>query len=328
MDEKKYFKLVRSLNFKPSSLKLFTHLIIDTSIVLLIHYSVSTVFLFSQLLVPILMFRMFALMHDCLHGAASKYKSINLIIGIFSGVFCLLPYEPWKKIHLEHHKWSGNIDKDPSMGQIKSFNANKKWQNTVRTFCWNYWIPLSAITQHFVFWSKSYTFILKSQKKGEGARNFFSILVPIGIYSQIYWPNYILGIILYLILVEVINFPHHLQRPMVNGERKIKIYNQHITTRSCNYPKFFANFVLNNFNLHIEHHLFPALPWYRLEKIREILKQDLNDKYTEVPNNQWILNNRSKDIEEIFSPNLINDDQWNKITKGVSYDRTSKSTTS
>ena len=126
MDMKSYLRIRNKLSFKPKPSKLFFHLFIDLALAALIYQTQSgPYYILSQLLVPIFMFRMFALMHDCLHGSTSKSRWLNTFVGIISGAACLLPYEPWKKIHLEHHMWAGNVDKDPSMGLVKNFAKNK-----------------------------------------------------------------------------------------------------------------------------------------------------------------------------------------------------------
>ena len=304
MDNQNFLKLRKQLDFNPSEIQLISHLSVDLVLGSLIYFTQSGPFyILSQLLLPIFMFRMFALMHDCLHGAATKNTFLGNTIGTLCGACCLLPYEPWKKIHLAHHRWSGNVDKDPSMGLVRTFNPNRTTFNKIQTFFWKIWFPFAAISQHIVFWSKSYQFVIQSKNKSEKIKNTISIIVPALIYSQVNWFNNILGLFLYLLMVEVINFPHHLQMPMTRENKRLNPKEQYLTTRSCSYPSWFSHHILNNFNLHTEHHLFPVLPWYRLESIQHDLKEVLKENYTEIKNNSWIIKNRKKSIDQIYAPN-------------------------
>ena len=314
MDIKAYMHVRKKLNVVPEARALVLHLFIDLFLLSIIYLTqTGSFYLLSQLLLPVFMFRMFALMHECIHGALSTNELFNEVIGVVCGALCLLPYSPWKKIHLQHHLWSGNVDKDPSMGLIKKFDHKKVNTNKLRSVLWRLWVPWSAISQHMVFWSKSYNFILEAKKGRERLWNVVSIVFPVLVYAQINWFNNLLGLFLYLMLVEVVNFPHHLQMPMFEGKKRLNPHLQYKTTRSCSYPSWFARNVLNNFNLHIEHHLFPNLPWYRLQEVQPIVKSMLNEDYTEVKNNGWIIENRRKNIDAIFGPNFEASEDHQKV---------------
>lgn len=54
----------------------------------------------------------FVLGHDCGHDSFSKYGLINDVFGTLLHTFLLTPFYPWKLSHKNHHKNTGNIDKD------------------------------------------------------------------------------------------------------------------------------------------------------------------------------------------------------------------------
>jgi acyl-lipid omega-6 desaturase (Delta-12 desaturase) len=301
MDSSSYQTLVKKLSLVPSQFQLINHLLVDVALVTLIYLVFSYSPILANLFLPILMFRSFALMHECVHGSAIRNKPINSIIGIVAGALCALPFEPWKKIHLAHHKWSGNVDKDPSMGLIRNFPSYNRFTKLVLRISWRLWIPSTALAQHFVFWASSWRFVKGTKTRKELLMNLSSIAVPLALYLQLPWLSLAPGILAYLLMVEVINFPHHLQMPMIEGESTFKAKDQHLTARSCWYPKWFSRHILNNFNLHIEHHLFPALPWYRLDEIKVNLKEQLGNEYQNAENNSWIVTARSKPIDEILA---------------------------
>jgi len=108
------------------------------------------------------------------------------------------------------------------------------------------------------------------------------------------------GIVLYLVMVEVINFPHHLELPQNRGDKTLHFWEQHHISRSCLYPKWVSKFFLNNFNLHAEHHIFPKAPWYKLDQIQNEVQTALGSEYNHSHKSEWILKNRKKDIEELL----------------------------
>ena len=111
-----------------------------------------------------------------------------------------------------------------------------------------------------------------------------------------FWPS----LLLYLVAVELVNFPHHIDMPVVaDPDTKLAPWEQHQTTRSCNYGAL-SSFLVLNFNFHIEHHLYPTLPWYRLAAVRDRVKALLPDDYTEVTGIGWNLKNRARDPQAIM----------------------------
>jgi fatty acid desaturase len=114
------------------------------------------------------------------------------------------------------------------------------------------------------------------------------------------------GLLAYLYMVEVINFPHHLGVVQYGGERRFPVYDQLQFARSCVYPKWFAHNVLLNFNLHAEHHLLPSYPWYQLDEIHALLSENGH-----LPNasrgNEWILRQRRRPVEEVFAETFTRD---------------------
>lgn len=52
------------------------------------------------------------LAHECGHGAFSKSKRLNNIVGLALHSFLLVPFHSWRISHSAHHKATGNIEKD------------------------------------------------------------------------------------------------------------------------------------------------------------------------------------------------------------------------
>jgi omega-6 fatty acid desaturase (delta-12 desaturase) len=52
------------------------------------------------------------LAHECGHGGFSKNKKLNYTMGLIMHSFLLVPFHSWRISHSQHHKATGNIDKD------------------------------------------------------------------------------------------------------------------------------------------------------------------------------------------------------------------------
>jgi len=269
----------------------------------------------GQALLALFYFHNFAIMHEAGHGNVHQRDFVNVIVGHYASLFCFLPFYPWRYIHHEHHTWTGNPEKDPTMKQILRMKTRKRIPLAVR-FTWRSWIPFGAVLQHLVFWSYPITAWREGRmKQRQRLDMLMSILfLAAGIASIAafagwatlgrLWPSFVI----YLVGVELVNFPHHLDMPTVDpqsSKQRLYVWEQQATTRSCRYPGILSELLVLNFNLHTEHHLFPALPWFRLKQVRELIKPVLKPEYNEVHGIGWNYDMRTGDLDHIVEPNYI-----------------------
>jgi len=52
------------------------------------------------------------LAHECGHGAFSKSKYLNWTVGLILHSFLLVPFHSWRLSHSQHHKATGNMERD------------------------------------------------------------------------------------------------------------------------------------------------------------------------------------------------------------------------
>jgi len=279
-----------------------------------LHMGSTVSFLFSQLLLAVFYFHNFALLHEAGHGNVHKDRWVNTVVGHYASIFCFLPYFPWKLIHQEHHVWAGNIDKDPTMAKIKKAREEKKI-SPIFAFAWKSWVPLAAFAQQSVFWNYPIA-MWKGDKMTPKvfAQSLFSVLWLVAVYvtlnalfpETVTFGNFWLSYVIYMVLTELVNFPHHLQMPTFHtspARNKLHPWEQHISTRSCDYG-IFSELLALNFNFHIEHHFFPNLPWYRLRGLRKHVKAGLANDYTEIKGIGWNLKNRKIGAADIILPEV------------------------
>lgn len=311
MERQRYLEIRKKINLKLNANHMYLHLVQDILLIAGVSFLLSnSSFLWRLPAIPLLsifMFRHFSLMHEAVHGLIAKNKTVNDLVGVVSGCLCILPYHPWKQIHLEHHLWSGNLDKDPVMAIIRNCPKWPKPVQFVLSTFWQVWVPLLAILQYSVFWILS---ILQIFKPGNSSKNILSTTLPLifwgavlySLPAQLSLTVLLPAAALYLLAVEVVNFPHHIGLVQYMGEAKIPVWQQYQTARSCTYPLWLARFVVLNFNYHTEHHMFPDAPWYQLENIHGLLKEELGEAYNVDSQFSWILKNRPKAITEMLLP--------------------------
>lgn len=264
----------------------------------------------AQLLLPVVFFEAFAILHDCGHGSCVRSRLGNTLIGHCMSVLCFMPYFPWKYIHTEHHVWAGDAEHDPSAALAQRARNTGKLP-AVLLFAWRSWLPLAAVGQHLVFWSYPIVAARRGQLPPKRlVRTIVSVALLASAYVSLHLfaprivnlHNFGPGIVLYLAMVEFVNLPHH--AGLTSFHERLPLWRQHLPTRSCSYPPVISEVLVLNFNFHIEHHWFPALPWYRLRQARRLLKPALGDAYCEAKSLQWIMQQRRRSLTEVIAPSV------------------------
>ena len=305
-----YVRIRSKLNTTPSFAPTLAILLLDAALMaavaVLLRSGGAASFVLSQVLLAIVFFNSFSIVHECGHGSASRHAWLNTLVGHYASTFCFIPYFPWKYIHQKHHAWTGNLDRDPV---LKSLRA---WRRTgvpgLVGLCWRTWIPLGALLQHAVYLSYPWVMWRSGEMTPRKAlRTFGSILWMAASFVAlrhiapdiVRFTHVAPAILLFLVAEELVNIPHHVGTSTF--EEKLPIWEQYRATRSCYYPSGLSELLVLNFNFHIEHHLFPMLPWFRLRQARKLLKEALAGDYREAVGIGWNISNRGRSLQSIVS---------------------------
>src|SRR5690606_26487184 len=103
-------------------------------------------------LLPVMAFRAFGMMHECVHSSGHADRKWNNVLGWIYGTLCFLPFGSWREVHLQHHLWTGNVEKDPTAKILLGFRQNGFKVPRYMSLAWQLWIPWLGFMQHMVFW--------------------------------------------------------------------------------------------------------------------------------------------------------------------------------
>lgn len=262
----------------------------------------------GQLLLGIAAFQAFAILHDCGHDSFTANRTVNVLIGHVVSTFCFMPFYSWRYVHQQHHVWAGNFTEDPASVVVQRWRERGAIPFVPR-FVWRTWIPLIAVQQQLTLATYPLRMLRHGRlNRGKAIRASISVAYLVGSWVLVVlvlptslniWP----AIVVYLLLTELINVPHHVDRPTHDGRLPARA--QGNTARSCLYPRGVSELVALNFNLHIEHHVFPDLPWYRLWHARSLLRPVIAD-YEESGGLSWVFKARRMPLERVA---LVRNDQ-------------------
>ena len=201
--------------------------------------------------------------HEGVHGTIHKNTWINNFIGSVSGYLVLQSLAGYRVLHLKHHKYL-NREGDP--GLLKTYVSNKF---LIAAMEWGY----------LVFGYIAFLSIIPYQGFKQGTKKDRLLIIKDLVFI-------ILFLCSILFLLQPSWFIHGWLIPMafVHFMMNIRGMSQHLMLEDHHDPYKGARtikanpiveFFLCNENYHIEHHLFPSIPWYNLKKVHAVIEKNL-----------------------------------------------------
>ncbi|AXQ99549.1 fatty acid desaturase family protein [Pseudoalteromonas piscicida] len=214
--------------------------------------------------------------HECIHKTAFKSKSLNNYASWISGVLFGMSPSIYKFLHFQHHRYTHVVDRDPEIWgeglvEEKGVAKVKLWLKLLAGKSLFY----SRFKQLFVFAFKSYEsrkksmrWIIESNDRDyvRESRIIFSIWILFFISSAVFFEQMffiILSLLFSYVFCSLWLATEHFGLP--NEGTVIE------KTRTI-YTNKIVSFFLWNMNYHVEHHLYPDIPWYKLKEINNEIK--------------------------------------------------------
>ncbi len=201
------------------------------------------------------------MMHDAVHGLLFRSSSLNCIIGFLCGLAFLLSFSAYRVNHLLHHVHE-RTEKDPDDVE---FAAGKT-------------IPL-ALMYYVALLFGAYLFGVRAAKIGLKNANRerrikilkeYAAIIGFFLIVVLTLPS---TVILKIWLIPFIIASHLISLRAVAEHSMATGGNPFTATRTVLSNKF-VSFMMCNINYHLEHHLFPGVPWYNLPKIHQLLQDE------------------------------------------------------
>jgi omega-6 fatty acid desaturase (delta-12 desaturase) len=270
----------------------------------------SFAFWVAQLHLGLSMFRFFVIVHECGHRTLFRSPRLCAVVGTIASAFCLVPFVPWSRVHRQHHKWVGIMDKDPTQELLLRMRSYSASTNFLYRIVWQLWIPVMYFVFIVrVFWGHPFATWRAGQRRDaiESLISSMLCLAPrvavafwLGWQTSLLWTLPMLAV--FLFVDENLSLPQHTGLfPFVSSERSspIPFHAQDAITRTTHEPGILAVLLSYNFTLHTEHHLFPGVPWYWLPKVHEKIHAVAH--YQHVRFWQYMLRIRQQDPRDVYA---------------------------
>lgn len=209
-------------------------------------------------------------MHECAHYSLFARRKLNLILGTTIAILDFTSFADYRSDHLSHHIYLGDCEKD------RDFATRKNFGFEIELSCSSVFMHLSK-----VFTSQFYKIYLNRIifSKADSA------VVATG---RIAW-IFILALSLYF--MGVLNFSLYILLPYITFYQWFRYFSDvidhagltasdHKNLRSRNhiFNISFLNWFLfpRNDSYHLVHHLFPAIPSWKLNDVHDVLKNNIS----------------------------------------------------
>lgn len=224
--------------------------------------------------------RLFAIQHDCGHGAFFRSKHLSDWMGRALGVLTLTPYDVWRRTHSFHHSASGNLDKR-GMGDVHTLTVTEYKEMST-------WGKLSyRLYRHpLVLFGlgPSYLFLLQNRLPlglmDAGAKYWMSamgtnIAIAVVLGLIVYFGGLMPLIIVFLpttlvaasIGVWLFYVQHQFEETHWDNEEDWQVHEAALHGSShYDLPPVLQWFTAN-IGIHHVHHLYSRIPFYRLTEV-------------------------------------------------------------
>jgi fatty acid desaturase len=220
---------------------------------------------------------LFALEHEATHRTPFASDRLNDGAGRVAGFLLLLPFEWFRFFHLAHHRWTNIEGKDPELRGGKP--------ETRAAWVWHvsgipYWIAEVRLLARLV-WGRADDGFIPPLARSRVVRDARGMAVGYLVAAispalwPLFWSVWILPVLLGQPFLRLYLLAEHGDCP--------RVANMFENTRTT-FTNRMVRFLAWNMPYHVEHHVWPQVPFHRLRELHGMMRDELRmtaDGYAE-----------------------------------------------
>ena len=217
------------------------------------------------------------LMHEATHYLLFKNRRVNAVVSeLFLAWPLFITTQTYRGSHFAHHRHV-NTEKDPDLVRKQRFASEwefpTSWGALVRLLVKDVLgLHTSQLVSDFDdMWDQKATTKKAGVDAYVAARMLYYLLVLSAVTYFRIWPMFLL-----LWVVPILTWLKMIMRVRSIAEH-FAIENDHVYTQSrTTLPSFFERVFVapRHVNVHLEHHLYPSVPFFRLPQLHALLMRD------------------------------------------------------
>ena len=240
--------------------------------------------------------------HECGHGTAFKTSWMNDVIYQIASFMILRNPTVWRWSHARHHTDTIIVGRDPEIVAMRPPDLARLFLNLIGLF--DTWAGIASMIRYASgrLQPEERTYI----PEAETWKVFLVARVWVTIYlatiALAFWMNSILPLMV-IGLPRIYGAWHHVLTGILQHAALAEDVLDHRLNSRTVYLNPISRFIYWNMNYHVEHHMFPMVPYHALPKLHEMIKHDLPppnksmlDAYREV----WPILKKQLKYEDMF----------------------------
>jgi fatty acid desaturase len=237
---------------------------------------------------------MFACLHETIHNTAFKTPWLNDAAAFLAGILHIYPSVMIRELHFTHHRYTHIPGKDPeiSFGNkpmksiVSSLPFYLTWLSGLPLFMFKNFMAISgALGMPEPIRRIAFPFVRPEVRLKLFANSLVVVSVQVAIVLAAihinpgFWGLFVGQVIGHCFLASY-TAPEHNGLPHEGNilER----------TRSIKASKI-VNYIMWNMPYHAEHHAYPAVPFYALPELHEIISDEITHKDKSHPTFHWLV---------------------------------------
>ncbi len=211
---------------------------------------------------------LFTLEHEATHRTPFASERLNDWVGRAAGFLLLLPFEWFRYFHLAHHRWTNIEGKDPELLGEKP--------ETLRAWVWHvsglpYWGSQLRLLVALVLGRAEGDYLPDGTKHRIVLEARVMALGYVAVGLTVVWSPLLLWVWIVPVLLGQPFLRVYLLAEHGDCPRVANMFQNTRTTFTNRLVRFLAW----NRPYHVEHHVWPAVPFHRLPEVHRLMRQEL-----------------------------------------------------
>ena len=216
---------------------------------------------------------LFTLQHECTHNTPFSSRWLNTLIGHITAIILFQPFLWFRHFHMAHHRHTNIKGKDPELAGLPKPESWPELLLHLSTI--TYWRDKVVLLWQTASGSNFADYVPKHARRAVQTEAIFMLTCYAGLAALIWAGQY--WIVTLWLLPLIIGFPFLRLYLLAEHGRCPQVVNMFENSRTV-YTNKLICFLAWNMPYHTEHHIFPAVPFYKLPKLHKLTKPHL--KYT------------------------------------------------
>jgi fatty acid desaturase len=212
--------------------------------------------------------------HECGHGTAFRTQWMNNVVYLIASFMVMRNPVSWRWSHARHHTDTIIVGRDPEIAHMRPPALLQKALH---------FVGIPAVFQHFLILVRNAFGVISADEadylpEDERGKAIFWARMFVGVHLAAFALAIAMWSILPLMLIggpRIYGTWHMVMTGLLqHGGLAEDVLDHRLNSRTV-YMNPISRWIYWNMNYHIEHHMFPMVPYHALPRLHDLIKHDL-----------------------------------------------------